>query len=161
MHVQAEHVKAELADDLSHFSSWERMTTDFDQLLRAVYKEFHHGGRYYKGKGAEFGSWMLEHHPSVCFIHVERAEGGRQDLDFDAAVPIYFNRPYLVEYLHTLVHSSNHSNILEDFLYTVLRSTQFVAMARANALVDLRISRSLRWLAGKSPELQNWWDSPR
>ena len=29
------------------------MSTDFSQFLRAVYKEFHVGGRYYKGKGRE------------------------------------------------------------------------------------------------------------
>lgn len=58
--------------------SWERMSTDFDQLLRAVYKEFHEGGRYYKGKGADFASWLLEHYPSIFFMHVERADGGRQ-----------------------------------------------------------------------------------
>ena len=54
------------------------MTTDYDQLLRAVYKEFHQGGRYYKGKSAEFSSWMLEHHPAAFYMHLERADGGRQ-----------------------------------------------------------------------------------
>lgn len=79
-----------------------------------------------------------------------------QDLDFDAAVPIYVNRHYLVEYLHSLVFQSSHENKLEDFLYTVLRTTQFVAMARANAVIDLLVSRPLRWLAGKSAVLQDW-----
>lgn len=51
---------------------------------------------------------------------------------------------------------SNHENKLEDFLYTVLRSTQFIAMARANAIIDLLVSRPLRWLAGKSTVLQGW-----
>lgn len=54
------------------------MTTDYEQLLRGVYKEFHQGGRYYKGKGADFMSWMLEHHPEAFYIHIERADGGRQ-----------------------------------------------------------------------------------
>lgn len=35
---QAAHVQAALADHLNQFSAWERMTTDYDQLLRAVYK---------------------------------------------------------------------------------------------------------------------------
>lgn len=52
--LQADHVKAELADDLSKFASWETMKISFDQLLRAVYNEFHHGGKYFKGKGVEF-----------------------------------------------------------------------------------------------------------
>lgn len=79
-----------------------------------------------------------------------------QDLDYDAAVPIYVNRGYLVEYLHTHVFAADHKNILEDFLYQALLVNQFIAMARANAVIDLRISRPHRWLSGKSAELQNW-----
>lgn len=69
---------------------------------------------------------------------------------------IYINRPFLVEYLQTLVFNTGHSNILEDFLYTTRRSMQFVAMSRANAVIDLRISRPWRWLCGKSAELRDW-----
>ena len=54
------------------------MNTDYSQLLPAVYKEFHEGGRYYKGKGAYFVSWMLENHPAAFYMHVERADSGRQ-----------------------------------------------------------------------------------
>lgn len=80
----------------------------------------------------------------------------KQDLDYDAAVPIYVNRPFLVEYLHTLVFGTGHKNILEDFLYSACRTLQFLAMSRANAIIDLRISRPMRWLAGKSAELDGW-----
>lgn len=60
-------------------------------------------------------------------------------------------------FLHlSLVQIRDHSNILEDFLFVTLRSMQYVAMTRANAIVDLLISRSLRWLAGKSSQLTNW-----
>lgn len=156
--AQSKRLKEELAKHLEKFSSWERMTTDFDQSLRAVYKEFHVGGRYYKGAGADFLSWMREHYPSVFFMHIERADGGRQDLDFDAAVPIYIDRPYLVEYLYSRVHAQHHSNILEDFLYTILRSSQYIANARANGIIDLLISRPMRWLSGKSSqnEMLGW-----
>ena len=88
--------------------------------------------------------------------HFERAEGGRQDLDYDAAVSMYINRELVVEFLHTLVFGADHSNILEDFLYTTLRCTEYVAMMRANALFDVHISRPLRWLAGNSYKLSNW-----
>lgn len=76
--LQAAHVKEELAAELQQFSSWERMSTEFEQLLRAVYKEFHRGGRYYKGKGADFASWILENYPECFIMHIERADGGRQ-----------------------------------------------------------------------------------
>lgn len=79
-----------------------------------------------------------------------------QDLDYDAAIPIYMNRAFLVEYLHSHVFSANHKNILEDFLYQALMTSQFIAMSRANAAIDLRISRPHRWLAGKTSELVEW-----
>lgn len=75
---QAEHVATQLAEELKEFASWERMTMEFDQLLRAVYKEFHEGGLYYKGKGADFASWLREEYPKSFYMHLERAEGGRQ-----------------------------------------------------------------------------------
>lgn len=79
-----------------------------------------------------------------------------QDLDYDAAVPIYVNRRFLVEYLHTLVFGATHKNTLEDFLYTTCRTLEYVAMTRANAIIDVRISRPLRWLTGKAAELRDW-----
>ena len=132
------------------------MSTKFDALLRAAYREFHHGNKYYKGKGREFWVWMKAKYPKVFAVHFERAEGGRQDLDYDSAVPLYIMRPYMIEFLHTLVHSADHSNILEDFLYIALRSDEYIAMTRANAIVDIFVSRPLRWLAGNSFNLDNW-----
>lgn len=157
--LQARYVKEELKAELDTFGSWERMSTDFSQLLRASFKEFHHSHRYYKGHGRSYTFWLQETHGADFTIHLERADGGRQDLDYDAAVPLYVNRKYFVEFLHDRVFVKGHSNILEDFLYVTFRSVQFVAMARANAVFDFLISRPLRWLSGKSSHLPNW--SPR
>ena len=128
--AQSEYTKEELKNDLGAFSSFERMSTEYSQLLRATYKEFNKDGHYYKGQSADFNSWMAEHHPSAFLMHVERAEGGRQDLDFDAAVPIYMDRKYFYEYLHYRIYSQGRtgSNLLEDFLYTAYGSLQFIAM---------------------------------
>ena len=154
--AMSQHVADELKDHLDAFSSWERMTTEFDQLLRACYKEFHHGNKYYKGKGREFWVWLKETHPLDFAMHLERAEGGRQDLDFDAAVPMYMVRKRFVEFLHMLVYSADHSNILEDFLYITLSAKEYIAMLRANSVVDLLISRPLRFLAGSAYKLDNF-----
>ena len=43
--AQAKHVAEELQPHLDAFSSWERMSTEYSQLLRAAYKEFHHGNK--------------------------------------------------------------------------------------------------------------------
>lgn len=63
-------------------------------------------------------------------------------------MPLYVNRKYFVEFLFDRVFQQKHSNILEDFLYVTFSSLQYVAMTRANAIVDLLISRPLRWLSG-------------
>ena len=77
--AQGRHVAEELKPWLDTFSAWERMTTDYDQLLRAAYKEFHHGNKYYKGKGREFWVCLREKYPKIAAMLFERAEGGRQD----------------------------------------------------------------------------------
>lgn len=69
---------------------------------------------------------------------------------------MYINRRFFVEFLHPRVFEAKHSNILEDFLYVTFRSTQYIAMTRANAIIDLLVSRPLRWLAGKSSVLSDW-----
>lgn len=125
-------------------------------LLTYFPQEFHHGGRYYKGKGKEFLEWLRDNYPEAFVMHLERAEGGRQDLEYDAAVPMYVNRKYMVEYLAQRVHEPGHSNVLEDFLYKSHLTTEYLAMMRANALIDLRISRPMRWLCGKGAELVDW-----
>ena len=89
-------------------------------------------------------------------MHLERAEGGRQDLDYDAAVPMYVMRKYIVEYLQSRVYAKGHKNILEDFLFAANCTTQYIAMMRANAIIDLLIARPMRWMAGKSGEMLDW-----
>ena len=130
---------------------------DFDQLLRQDCKEFHHSGRYYKGQGKPYAEWLKDEHPTDFLMRLERAEGGRQDLDYDAAVPMFINRRYEVEYLDARVYASDHKNILEDAMYVTRTKLECVAEMRANALIDLRISRPWRWLCGKGAEqLVDW-----
>eukprot|EP00965_Chrysotila_dentata_P167326 5525174-Pleurochrysis_carterae.AAC.1 len=87
--------------------------------------------------------WLVENHGGALYLPVERADGGRQDLDFDGALPIYINRIYFVSFLKTLSLQLDRSNILEDFMWTVLRSEEMIALARACTLIDLLVSRPL------------------
>ena len=64
--AQSAHTKEQLAEKLAFFAAHERMTTDFDHLLRADYKEFHPGGRYAKGHGKQYSVWLKVHrHPRL------------------------------------------------------------------------------------------------
>eukprot|EP00965_Chrysotila_dentata_P060177 1995420-Pleurochrysis_carterae.AAC.2 len=71
---------------LALYYAFERMSTDVSALIRAIYKELHHEGNYAKGKvRREFMSWLMENHGGAPLLPLERADGGRQDLDFDGA----------------------------------------------------------------------------
>eukprot|EP00965_Chrysotila_dentata_P179518 5928245-Pleurochrysis_carterae.AAC.1 len=88
----AAHLKDDLEESLADFYSFERMSTEINSLIRAVYKEMHHEGDYAKGKGRrEFIPWLKANHGGELYIPLERADGGRQDLDFDGALPIFIN----------------------------------------------------------------------
>jgi len=154
---QAEaHLQEELAESLQNFSSYERMTTNGMQLIRAVYKHLHPGGDYAKGNGVEFDSWRLEDCKSVMFMRLERAAGGRQDLEFDGSLPIFVNRPVLLQYLAPRCLAPGHENVLESFLWSVLSSVEMGALLRVNTLFDLLLSRPMRFLCGSSAQLTDW-----
>ena len=152
----SELLKHKLDGELDAFAAQERVSTSMGELLRADYKEFHQGCRYHKGAGAEFWEWAKTNHPSAFILPFERADGGRQDLDFDAAIPMFVNRTYMVEFLSHRVLAKGHSNILEDSIWITHTKLEYVAMIRACAVVDLRLARPLRWIAGNGTKMKDW-----
>lgn len=70
-----EYLKSELSESLAEFSSFDRMSVDGMDLIRAIFKELHKGGEYAKGKGREFMAWLKEHFPAEMFMPFERANG--------------------------------------------------------------------------------------
>eukprot|EP00965_Chrysotila_dentata_P259696 6213644-Pleurochrysis_carterae.AAC.1 len=55
-----------------------------------------------------------------------------------------------------IIFQLDHGNIPEDFLWTVPRSTESIGFTCACILIDLLMSRSMRWLAGKATQLTDW-----
>ena len=73
-----QHLKVTLEDDLADFSSFDRMSVDGMDLIRALYKEIHPSGEYAKGKGREFEAWRKAHTTPVtfgCQLPAPRAAG--------------------------------------------------------------------------------------
>ena len=64
---------------------------------------------------------------------LERAEGGRQDLVFDGAVPIFIMRPIVLEFPRGLMVPGA-DNQLEKFLLRVLSCNEMTAALRVNTL---------------------------
>jgi hypothetical protein len=81
---------------------------------------------------------------------------GRQDLDFEACVAIYVNRRCYIEFLDMLMKLPDHSNVLEDFLFVVLISSDMLAAIRAHASLYVAFVTELRFLAGCSDKLKDW-----
>eukprot|EP00965_Chrysotila_dentata_P023035 762964-Pleurochrysis_carterae.AAC.1 len=70
----AAHLKAELEESLQHFFTFERMGTEINSLIRAVYKEMRQEGDYAKGKGKrEFAPLLKAHHAGPLFIFLSSA----------------------------------------------------------------------------------------
>lgn len=151
-----EHLTTMLARDLAEFSSFDRMSVDGMDLIRAVFKELHASGEYAKGKGREFHKWCTIHHSSFPLLPFERVAGSRQDLALDGAVAIFWNRRVIIEFLHGLVHVPKANNILEKFLSCVLRCNEVTALIRVCTVFKFVFSEPMRWLAGKGSCLPDW-----
>ena len=150
------YLKNELGDSLDEFSAFDRMSVDGMDLIRAVFKELHVEGEYAKGKQREFDAWRKRNHASAAWMPFERANGSRQDLAFDGAVPIFADRKLVLEFLHGIVSVPTHDNKLEKFLWHVLSCNEMTALLRTSTLVKLLLSEPWRWLCGKASKLQDW-----
>jgi hypothetical protein len=103
---------------------------------------------------------MKDNHSGELLFHVERAvSGGRQDIASMAALAIYWNRNYCVDFLEEMfVYSGKDDNILAGNLWSLLASTEMISVARLWSIFHLSIIMPIRWLAAKTHELaeHNW-----
>ena len=149
---QNESLKEELQDDLQEFASFDRMTADVNDLIRAASKELHAGQSYAKGKGREGEAWRKSEERAHVHLPYERAEGSRQDIALDGAVPIFWNRVQALNFLQGLMVPGA-DNRLEKYLIRSMSCNQMTAALRVNTLWKYLYSEPARWLAGKAGEL--------
>ena len=150
------HVKEKLEDDLADFSSFERIEVDGSSVIRASFKQFHHGGEYVHGRGPEFKVWRKVNHKTSFYLPFERALGNRQDLKFDGCVPLFWNRLICLEFMRGYINCPKSAGVLDNSLYTRLRSNEFVALLRTNVLWKYLFSEPFRWLSGRTSKLEGW-----
>ena len=153
-----EYLKGHLGDSLDNFSSFDRMSVDPMDSIRAACKELHPDGEYAKGKGRESEATRTRNHPSDLWLPIFNGVGNsRMDAVFDGAVPLYMNRRIILEFVHPLVHGpASNDNLLEKFLWRVLESTEMVGLLRVCTLWQTLVTEPLRWLSGKSSALDDW-----
>ena len=149
-------LKEKMSENLSEFCSFERIEVDADAVIRAAFKQFHHGGEYAKGRGREFEAWRKQQHSAGAWMPFERAMGSRQDLSFDGCVPLFANRVVCLEFLAGYIDLPKSPNVLDKSLYTLLRCNEFVALLRAHTLWQMLFSEPFRWLAGRTGKIKDW-----
>jgi hypothetical protein len=102
-------------------------------FARAFDKEFSLCTNYPKGHGRLFRQWMKVNHPGELLWHVERAaSGGRQDVASMAALAIFWNRHYCIDFLDEILtygDAGAKDNILANNLWILLSSVEMVAVA--------------------------------
>ena len=97
-----EFLKDILAEDLSEFSSFDRMSADCMDLVRACEKELH-DREYSKGKAGEFSATRRKNFPGFPWLPLERTASSRQDIAFNGSAPLYWNRIVMLDFLLPLV----------------------------------------------------------
>eukprot|EP00966_Prymnesium_polylepis_P330697 7386316-Prymnesium_polylepis.1 len=130
--AQTESLKEELSDSLAEFNSFDRMSTDVNDLIRATGKELHAGQEYALGKGREAEAWRKSTdrtHPHVPYD----SGNGRQDLALDGSVALYWNKIQALKFLQGLMVPGA-KNQLEKFLLRTLSCNEMTATLRVNTL---------------------------
>ena len=142
-------MRGHLHDSLDEIAEELRVSPSFLTFARAIDKEFSLCANYPKGDGAIFQGWMKEKHAGELLLHVERAaSGGRMDVASMAALAIYWNRNYYVEFLDEMkTYSEKDDNILRNNLHSMLISVEMVSVARLWSILHIAIVMPMRYLA--------------
>ena len=151
-----EHTTDLLKDSLDQIAPILRVTTSLDNVLIAFDKEFSLCANYPKGHGEKFLKWITSKYPDAMLFHVERSGGGRQDLALMASLPIYWNREWCVQFLDEQLRAPGNENILQKNLFTILTSSEMVAVTRLLAIMHIAIGMPLRFLTGKTHEWKEY-----
>jgi hypothetical protein len=115
-----------MKNDLDLLPPHLRVTCYLSELARQVDKECNVTCNYPKGHGNEYCDWKEEFHPGKRWLPVIRALGGnRQDVAFEAALPIYDQRQDILNFVAMQLEFG--PNILQDSLFLPLGSMQVIA----------------------------------
>ena len=93
-----------LNDSLDEVAPELRVSPSFVSLARAFEKMFSLCANYSKGLGEVFRIWIMDNNPGELLFHAEiEVYGGRQGVISMAAMVIFWNRNYCVEFLDEMI----------------------------------------------------------
>ena len=148
-----------MTDELELIPRHLRVQCGLWNLASMIDKEINPRGQYAKGHGSDFWHFMTTYHEGVTWLPVVRVNGGaRQDGSFEAALPLYLGRKFIVQFLHKTLCSNKKENILQTALFIVLECVEMIAQVRVASIFFISVIVPWRWLAGKCHELgHNDW----
>ena len=148
-----------MQEDLEVIPRHLRVQCGLWNLASMVDKEINPRGQYAKGHSRDFWHFMTTYHEGATWLPVVRVNGGaRQDGSFEAALPLYIGRKYIVQFLHNTLCSNKTDNILQTTLFVVLECVEMIAQVRVASIFFISVIVPWRWLAGKCHELgHNDW----
>ena len=153
------HLGALLEDKLTDISPILRVSANIESLLISFDKEFNLCANYPKGHGQFFRTWLKENHPDFYLLHVETMKGNRMDGATQGACPVFTNLEPCVEFLDErlrMLAFQNEGNILQENLFTLLKTIQIVGLLRVLSIFHICIVIPHRWLSGKTHELAEY-----
>ena len=116
---------------------------------------------YPKGLGEVFCQWMMDNHSGELLLHVEReAYGGRQDVAYMAAMAIFCNINYCVDFLDYMIsYYGKSENILARNIIIFLSFVEIIAVYRLWFILHIAIVVSMRWLEAYTNRIKYyvWW----
>ena len=138
-----------------------RVSASLSAIIRAVDNEFSLSANYPKGHGQLFLEWIREYYPGVFLMHVERTSGSRQDLCTEGAMAIFWNYPYWIEFLDTMLRKppkqkGQEASILQQSLFVALSSEEMIALSCLFSIMHISVCMPFRWLSGKTHELAKY-----
>ena len=130
-----------LKDDLGKIPAFYCISTDIEDLLCCIEKEFGHTFIYAKGHGTLFDKWMQTYHPTVHLYPIVRScDSAKQNLGVESVPAVLMNLPFYLEFLNWWLSIGIGSDcILQRKLFTVLRSTEMVALLHVLSILHIAI----------------------
>ena len=125
-------LRAHLNDILDEVAPELRVSPRFVYLASAFDKMFSLYENYPKVLVSVSSQWMMDNNYGELLFHVDRAaSGGRKDFASMAAMAIFCNRNYCVEFLDDMIRYCGKSdNILAHNLIILLSSVAIIAVSR-------------------------------
>ena len=124
-----------LTSDIEVIPRHLRIQCSLSNLARMIDKEINPRGDYAKGHGGDFWHFMKTYHQGVTWLPIIRVLGGaRQDGSFEAALPLYLGRRFIVQYLHRTLCSNKKENILQTNLFIVLECVEMIVQVRVASI---------------------------